>query len=360
MKLPFGVVDSDGHINEPEDELRQYIEGPYGDMKQRIHRFIPNDNGDIGGGIVAIHTSVDTTLGGRLGALGPPGYPTPDDWLKVADEGGMETIYLFPTTLLAYSVITDNDYLVALTRAYNNYVAEKWLKHSPRFKSVALMPFVEPEESIKEMRRCVTELGFSGVFVAAVGFGLLGEKKYHAFYKEAEKLGVPIAVHGGHATAESVRYTKFIQRHTIGFPVSNMMQMMHMTYEGVYEKFPNLKVAYLEAGCTWVPYMLDRMDEEWEKRGWFEAPNCKKKPSEYINGGNVFIHAEPGEQLIPEVIRVMGSNRLMYASDWPHWDNEYPDSISHIYERKDLTDEQKKGILRDNALEFYEGKTNGA
>jgi len=356
MKLPFGVVDSDGHINEPEDELRHYIEGPYGDMKQRIHRFIPNADGVIGGGIVATHSSFDTTLGGRLGALGPEGFPTQDDWLRVADDGSMETIYLFPTTLLAYSSITDNDYLVAISKAYNNYVHDKWLKYSPRFKSVALMPFPEVEESIKEMRRCVNELGFSGVFVAAVGFGLLGDKKYHRFYEEAEKLGAAVAVHGGHATAEYMRYTKFIQRHTIGFPVSNMMQMMHMTYEGVFENFPNLRVGYLEAGCTWVPYMLDRMDEEWEKRGWFEAPGCKKLPSEYIKSGNVFIHAEPGEKLIPQVIEFMGSNRLMYASDWPHWDNEYPESVFHIWQREDLTKEQKQGILRDNALEFYNGK----
>ncbi len=353
MNLPFGVIDSDGHINEPEDELRTYIEGPYGEIKNSIHRFIPNASGAIGGGILATHSSFDTTLGGRLGAHGPEGFPTPDEWLAKADEGNMSTICLFPTTLLAYSVITDNDYLVALTKAYNNYLSEKWLKHSPRFKAVALMPFPEVEESIKEMRRCVTELGFSGVFIAAVGFGLLGSKQYDPFWAEAEKLGTAVAVHGGHATAESQRYTKFIQRHTIGFPVSNMMQMMHMTYEGVYEKFPNIKVGYLEAGCTWVPYMLDRMDEEWEKRGWFETPNCKKKPSDYIKSGNVYVHVEPGEKLIPEVIREMGQNRLMYASDWPHWDHEYPESVFGMWERDDLTEEQKRGILRDNALEFY-------
>ena len=339
MKPPYGVVDSDGHINEPEGRLREYIEGPYAQWNKPIN----------------LGSFFDNTIGDRLGTHGPPGFPTPDDWLRVADEGGMETIYLFPTTLLAYSTITDPDYLVALTKAYNNYVSEEWIKHNPRFKSVGLMPMLDVEESINEMRRCVTELGFSGVFVAAVGFGLLGDKKYHPFFAEAEKLGIAVAVHGGHATAENIPYTKFIQRHTIGFPVSNMMQMMHMTYEGVYEKFPGLKVGYLEAGCTWVPYMLDRMDEEWEKRGWFDTPNCKKKPSEYITSGKIFIHAEPGERLIPQVIECMGSNRLMYASDFPHWDHEYPDSLYHIYGREDLTDEQKKAILRDNALEFYEG-----
>jgi predicted TIM-barrel fold metal-dependent hydrolase len=356
MKIPYGVVDSDGHINEPEKELIDYLEGPYAEIKKRIHRYFPNKKGAVGGGIVATHSWFDNTLGGRLGSQGPVGFPTPDDWLKTADEGGMEYICLFPTTLLAYSSITDNDYLVAICKAYNNYVHDKWLKYNTRFRSVALMPFIEQEEAIKEMRRCVTELGFSGVMIAAVGFGLLGGKGYHKFYAEAEKLGCTIAIHGGHATAESNRYTKFIQRHTIGFPVSNMMQMMHMTYEGIFEKYPNLTVGYLEAGCTWVPYLLNRMDEEWEKRGWFETPNCKKDPSEYINSGKVFVHAEASEHLIPEVVREMGQNRLMYASDWPHWDHEYPESIEDVYKRKDLTAKDKRAILRDNALEFYKIK----
>ena len=350
--VPFGITDADGHINEPEHKLRDYIEGPYGEQK-KFHTYIPNEQGLVGGSVISGTGYMDSTLGGRLGSHGGPDFPLPNEWIAKADEGGMETIYLFPTTLLAYSQIIDPDYLIALTKAYNNYVHEEWLKFNPRFKSVALMPLMDVDESIKEMRRCVTELGYAGVFVAAVGFGLLGEKRFDPFYKAAEELGAFVAVHGGHATAESQRYTKFIQRHTIGFPVSNMMQMMHMTYEGVYEKFPNLKVGYLEGGCTWVPMMLDRMDEEWEKRGWFETPNCKKKPSDYIKGGNVYIHAEPSEQLIPEVIRVMGKNKLFYASDWPHWDNEYPGNIADIWDRTDLTEEQKKGILRDNALEMY-------
>ncbi len=352
-RLSFGVIDADGHINEPEVRLREYIEGPYGEQK-KLHHYIPDEHGRVGDSVVAADASyMDSTLGGKLGNHGGPDFPTPQDWLDTADKGGMETIFLFPTTLLTYSYIIDPDYLIAVTRAYNNYVYQEWLKYSPRFKSVALMPLMDVDESIKEMRRCITDLGYSGIFVAAVGFGLLGEKQLHPLYAEAEKLGAFIAVHGGHATAEYMRYTKFIQRHTIGFPVSNMMQMMHMTYEGVFERFPSLRVGYLEAGCTWVPYLLNRMDEEWEKRGWFETPNCIKKPSEYIKSGRVFIHAEPGEELIPEVIKVMGVNKLFYASDWPHWDNEYPESIQHIWRREDLTEQDKKAILRDNAMEMY-------
>ena len=352
MRPPFGVIDADGHINEPELRLIEFLDPPY---RSYLHAWVPDPNGRVNPNVSVAPklAGFDPTLGGKLGTNGPPGFPTPADWLQAMEEGGLELTVLYPTTLLGYSAIDDPDFLVAVTRAYNTYVYEDWLKVSPRFRAVALMPLRDVEESIKELRRTITELGFCGAFLPAVGFGLLGDRRLHPLYAEAERLGCLIAVHGGHATAESMRYTKFLHRHTIGFPVSNMMQMMHMTYEGAFECFPALRVAYLEAGCTWVPYLLNRMDEEWEKRGAEEAPLCKQKPSAYIKSARVFVHAEPSEDLFPRALEILGDQSLVYASDWPHWDHEYPESIEHLWGREDLTEAQKRGILADNARAMY-------
>ncbi|MCZ6873756.1 MAG: amidohydrolase family protein [bacterium] len=357
MKPPFGVVDADGHINEPEARLLDFLEPPY---REFLHPSLANPNGTIyptNSLAPKLAPGLDPTLGGRLGSNGPVGFPTPADWLEAMEAGGLAMTVLYPTTLLGYSAIIDPDYLVAITRAYNTYVYEDWLKVNPRFQAVALMPLLEVEESVKELRRAVTELGFVGAFLPATGFGLLGEKRLHPLYAEAERLGCVIAVHGGHATAEYMRYTRFIQRHTIGFPVSNIIQMTHMTYEGIFALFPTLRVAYLEAGCTWVPYMLNRMDDEWEKRGEVEAPQCKQKPSTYIKSDRVFFHAESGEDLIPQVLDILGDNSLVYASDWPHWDHEYPQSVGHLWERQDLSESQKRAMLADNARAMYGLKT---
>jgi len=352
MRPPFSVIDADGHINEPETRLIEFLDPPY---RSYLHAWVPDPKGRVNPNVSVAPklAGFDPTLGGKLGANGPPGFPTPADWLQAMEEGGLELTVLYPTTLLGYSAIDDPDFLVAVTRAYNTYVYEDWLKVSPRFRAVALMPLRDVEESIKELRRTITELGFCGAFLPAVGFGLLGDRRLHPLYAEAERLGCLIAVHGGHATAESMRYAKFIHRHTIGFPVSNMMQMMHMTYEGAFECFPALRVAYLEAGCTWVPYLLNRMDEEWEKRGAEEAPLCKQKPSAYIKSARVFVHAEPGEDLLPQTLEILGDQSLVYASDWPHWDHEYPESIAQLWRREDLTEAQKRGILADNARAMY-------
>jgi predicted TIM-barrel fold metal-dependent hydrolase len=352
MKPPFGVVDADGHINEPEDRLLEFLEPPYRDY---LHPSLCNAHGatyptnSLG---PKLPPGFDPTLGGRLGSNGPVGFPTPDDWLQALDVGGMELTVLYPTTLLGYAGIIDPDFLVALTRAYNSYVHEDWLQVSPRFRAVALMPLLDVEESVKELRRAVTELGFAGALVPATGFGLLGDKRLHPLYAEAERLGCVIAVHGGHATADHMRYTRFIQRHTIGFPVSNIIAMTHMTYEGVFELFPTLRVAYLEAGCTWVPYMLNRMDEEWEKRQ-SEAPLLKKKPSEYMVSGNWFYATEPEESTLPYVMERIGEETVLFASDYPHWDGSFPYMSSTLKGRKDITDNQKDKIMRSNAIRLY-------
>ena len=88
MKVPFGVVDGDGHILEPEHRLREYIEGPYGEMKQEMHCYIPNKDGVVGtsSAVLAGKTYMDSTLGGPLGTHGGPDFPTPQEWLDNADE----------------------------------------------------------------------------------------------------------------------------------------------------------------------------------------------------------------------------------------------------------------------------------
>ena len=349
MQLPFGVIDADGHIVEDQARIREYMPEPYNGF---LMDNLPDAQGRVGhGSAITNRAFADSTLGGRMGGIGPAGYPFPKDWLDALELGGMEMTFLFPTTLLTYGTIWDPDYLKAVTSAYNRWIADEWMSVSPKLKAVSLVPLTDVEAGTKEMRRTVTEAGFSGVMLPAVGFGGFGDRKFDPFFEEAQSLGCLVAVHGG--TSEYMKYTKFIQRHTTAFPISNMLQSVHMVYGGVFERFPDLKVGYLETGCTWVPFFLDRMDEEWEKRGWLETPDCTRKPSEYLKGDKVWFHAEPSETLVPQVIDILGEGSLFYASDWPHWDNEYPESVAHFWNREDLSEDVKKKILRDNCLAMY-------
>ena len=95
------------------------------------------------------------------------------------------------------------------------------------------------------------------------------------------------------------------------------------------------------------------MDEEYEKRGEVETPLLKRKPSEYIRSGRFYFTCETGETLLPQVVDLVGEDAIMYASDWPHWDNDFPESIHKLLDRGDLDDRAKQKILRENARSAY-------
>ena len=194
----------------------------------------------------------------------------------------METTVLYPTIGLGVGFLNDPDYAAAFCRAYNNYVSEEFCKVSPRLKAVALLPLQAPEESAKEMRRAVQDLGLAGGMLAADGPYLLGKPQYDALYQVAQELDSPLAVHASGSLkgrgADEYLFERLVQAHCLSHTYGLMRQMTSMLFDGVPERFPDLKLAYLEAGCTWIPYWMDRMDEEYEIRGEVEAPSSPRNP----------------------------------------------------------------------------------
>ncbi|HZP25554.1 MAG TPA: amidohydrolase family protein [Dehalococcoidia bacterium] len=331
----FRVIDADGHITEKDDQLRPYLEGAY-----RLRRDIyPIDHWDRG-------------LGGTLGARAGDAK----SWLEALDRGGVESAILYPTGGIAFGWIREPEFAVALAQAYNDFLHQEFLQQSPRLQGVALVPLQDVSEAVKELRRAVSELKVAGAMLNAVGLRLpLGHPDYWPVYAEAERLGCMVAVHatvrGPHYFAGEL-FDQFIEVHTLSHPFAQMIQMTSMVFRGVFEQFPNLRVAFMEAGCTWVPYWLDRMDEEWELRAKVEAPLCLRKPSEYIRSGRVFVEAEGSENLLPQVAELLPDG-LFYASDYPHWDSSFPHNIEEITEREDLSPQLKQKILADNACRMY-------
>jgi predicted TIM-barrel fold metal-dependent hydrolase len=125
-----------------------------------------------------------------------------------------------------------------------------------------------------------------------------------------------------------------------------------MILGGIPELFPRLRIAYLEAGCGWVPYWMWRLDEEYEKRAP-EAPLLKAKPSEYMRSGRIFYSCDPDEEMIDYVMDRMGEDVIFYASDYPHWDALYPSSVKVLMANHSLGDKRKKKIFDDNPRRFY-------
>jgi predicted TIM-barrel fold metal-dependent hydrolase len=98
---------------------------------------------------------------------------------------------------------------------------------------------------------------------------------------------------------------------------------------------------------------MDRMDEEWAKRGRVEAPLCREKPSEYLKSGQLYFAAEGDEQSLPEVVRRLGDDIIFYASDVPHWDNDFPANVQELAARTDLSVETRRKLLYENTRRLY-------
>jgi predicted TIM-barrel fold metal-dependent hydrolase len=132
-----------------------------------------------------------------------------------------------------------------------------------------------------------------------------------------------------------------------------MVALTGYMYSGAPELFPKLRVAALEASCGWMPFLMDRMDEEFEIRGKREAPLLKAKPSEYLTSGQFYCAFELEETTLPYVAERIGSDKLLYSSDYPHWDTSWPHSVRKVTERTDISEAQKRQFLGENSQRFY-------
>ena len=199
MKVKGGMLDADGHLIERDEELFEYLEAPYkGNNTLLGFPFFPTLDGYHRGAIMA-----------RLGIH--KGYTiNAKTWLEFLDGTGIESTVLYPTAGLAFSMIQDPTWAVPLARAYNNWFSDKFNKVSPqRLKAVALVPIQDVQEAAKELRRAVTGLGMVGAVIGANGAELgtrkpLGDPYFWPLYEEAERLDVPIALHGAPSATRSL------------------------------------------------------------------------------------------------------------------------------------------------------------
>jgi predicted TIM-barrel fold metal-dependent hydrolase len=124
------------------------------------------------------------------------------------------------------------------------------------------------------------------------------------------------------------------------------------TVGGILHRFPRLRVGFMEAGIGWLPFWLERLDEHWELMP-DQAPSIDRKPSEYFLSGRCFMGVDPDEKGVAYVASALTDECIVYASDYCHWDCKFPDTVSILLERGDLSAQSKKRILKDNAARLY-------
>jgi len=248
----------------------------------------------------------------------------------------------------------NDDMAAAICRAVNDWLRAEWLDREPRLRGSILVTPQDPVQAVAEIERLAPDQRFVQVLLPVMGEKLLGRREFFPLYEAAERHGLVIAVHAG----STYRYAPTI----VGWPSYQFEdyvvqaqafanQTISLVVEGVFHRFPRLKVVMLESGVSWLPMTIWRTDKTW-RGARPEVPWVDRWPSEIIREHLRFTiqpFDAPDATAVAQTIDRIGSDQvLLFSTDYPHWqfdgDDVLPDGM--------LPHSLMK-ILVENALETY-------
>lgn len=338
------VVDMDSHVLEPPDLWDNYLEEKYRDRSITVR--MADD------GIEELVVDGNVLLKGRLAVLGGVDHQAPelfmypdipylegcpkasydtDARVKLLDEWGVDAGVVFPTIGILWDKPDDPALAMAYARAYNNW---QWDFASPaldRIIPIAHIPLYDVDLAVAELRRCL-KLGFKGMFLAPEPVG--GKRPSHPDFDPLWQLMVeadlPICVH------LIVRFNRIVNQaasqwwnpetepmNTVfSFSLGGTIQLLPATAalicDGLFDRFPGLKVAIVESGAGYASYLMDRMDEKFDR--FSDLVNLKRRPGEYVRDNFWFV-MDPSERGIDAQCDLVGEDHFLWGSDYPHIDS---------------------------------------
>ena len=259
--------------------------------------------------------------------------------------------------LYGVQLVFNEDMAAAFARAVNGWIATEWLDRDPRLRASMVVPLQNVEYAVDEIERCAKDKRFVQILVLAMGEMPLGRRHYWPIFAAAERHGLPIGIHAGSAYRHPVTAlgwpTYYIEDYTSqsqGF----QSQTASLISEGVFAKFPGLKVVLIESGVTWVPAFLWRFSKFW--RGLrSEIPWVDRTPAEIFRDHFRLtiqpLDAPDSADVIARAIDHLGSDEmLLFASDYPHWqfdgDEILPPGLSAELRRKIMVDNPRATYRR--------------
>jgi predicted TIM-barrel fold metal-dependent hydrolase len=366
-KHGFKVMDSDMHVMEPPDLWERYLSPEYRAMSPR--------------GVTSENVrDLRVAYPGRSPS-GPPANAAtnqgrnfernqalyreysrrgwgPDVQLEAMDVEGVDVAVLFPTrglSVLLRADSSDSRYIAALARAYNDWLFDFCQADTTRLLGAGMISVHDVDHAVEETYRAVEDLGFKAVFLRSK---VVNDKVWHDPYWDPlwdalEKLGIPAGLHesSGSSSVGDVFDPNFGLRRVYGQPVGQMLGLGSFLGGGILERHPTLRVAFLEANCSWLPWLLWRLDEGYEREGDVFMPELTMAPSEYFKR-QCLVSVEPDELPARHVVEDLGPDYLVFSTDYPHGDSKFPDAVESFL-KLPLTDEAKGRILWDNCAQFY-------
>jgi predicted TIM-barrel fold metal-dependent hydrolase len=405
-------IDSDGHILEHPTAMPDYAPVKYRDRIWHIETdesgeesLVYNGSRTPSNGLSAAGVAGASDEDRARAFRGEMRYTEtrPAAWnakarLQDMDQDHIDLAVLYPTMLLGLQSERDIDFAEAQARAYNDWCSDHVTEGEGRlFGAGAVPPMHEPDDVARvaaEIRRVADLPGMVSIFMRpnpAVDWRPFNDPVYDPIWQAASDTGLPIALHpflapdlpgaciglrlgrprrpdGSYvddfdpnrivdttdqlAHPESRPSVLFTQ--AIANPVDVMSSIAYLLAGGVCERFPDAKFIFLEANGGWLVPWLERLDHHCRKFQW-EVTDLSMLPSEYMRR-QCWISFDPDEAMLRTTAEspLVGADRIIWASDYPHPDAKFPGVTEELAEALDgLSFEQKRQITSESAIALY-------
>ena len=382
------VISSDAHLEVLPERWTHRVESRYRDMAPR--RVMLPDGGDglvIGDGPVQEANATDLRAGRPEGRWKPfgmryedaGGTGPPEQRLKEQETDGLDGEVLYPGQVGGPSFwrsIEDAAAYNAVVRGYNDWLAEEYCSVAPdRLIGLGVLPWTNTDDMIAEMERCA-RLGFKGVLLGVFpngrGYPTADDDR---FWAAALDIDIPITVHvqlsrsGSLAKDPTFVYpvtpppevASRIRRGPIDrmsrFGLEPALSLSQLVLAGVFDRFPKLKLFFAETRVGWLPFWFEQCDLqyfrtfEWAK-DMLGAPRLDRLPSEYLKE-HIYWSIQY-EKAAVDLRYHIGVDHLLFATDFPHIECEYPNTqqlLGELY--ADVSEEERERIWAGNVIDYF-------
>ena len=353
------IVDTDAHYYENPRAFGKFLDEPW---RTRLERW----SGLFYAPVAAASRTHDVHMGGRMKRkeLGMPVTDSKDGVLEIMEYLSTDVTVLLPGMLLGIAEITDKRRAVALCQGFIEHMLRDTLDPARGIYTLIVACNQSPVDAARIIDGHAGEDGVCGVVMMTdAGFLPFGDAYYDPIYEACVRNQLPLVLHSGYGGPEGHEsgygLQTYVENH-IAFVFNNMRQMTSMIFQGVPERFPEMKIIFQEAGVFYIPLMMFRLDSEYSMRRP-EVPWLKKPPSEYIKSfyfGTQPLERVPNERYLKYVFEMMDAERtLLFATDWPHSDFDAPVVIERL---SFLSETAKANILGANARQALRFAGKGA
>jgi uncharacterized protein len=360
------VVDADAHVEENE-AMWEYIDPEFRSQRpvpltlpERLSGWGPFNavwmiDGQVHPKMVGrgwhIFSTPPTSVSARSKSVSVGAQDLTDVPARLADmdRAGIHYQVVYPTLFLT-TLAEDTRLERALCEAYNRFMAQACKQSGGRIYFAAVLPLRNMDDAIAVVREA-RELGAVSTMVPGLAWDTpWSDPSYDPLYEELSRLGLPLGIHvaWGSPTLSSIVSDRVNNFSSFQLPV--LMGFWSLMQGGIYERFPDLKVAFLEAGSEWLPYVINQLDRSYRTFG----NGLRRSPSEYLRQGNIYISCESDED-VPYVLQYIGEDQVMIASDYPHTDPSHEeDMVRGLEEHQErLSPEVREKILSTNPMRLY-------